>query len=120
MQQARWVNFRKLEYDLYTHNEDQFRGRGGLVVGPKPSGFGPESSKFETLFHCRSAAWDLLHSKSCLVAKRPPVCVAWKFGEGVPAQVSFSSSDRGSKLRGLSQNSPRVASKRGITKTKLI
>ncbi|GBM28655.1 hypothetical protein AVEN_629-1 [Araneus ventricosus] len=44
--------------------------------------------------------------------------VAWKFGEGVPAQVSSSSSDRGSKLRGPSQNSPRVASKRDINITK--
>ncbi|GBN41661.1 hypothetical protein AVEN_118155-1 [Araneus ventricosus] len=33
-----------------------------------------------------------------------------KFGEGAPAQVSSSSSDRGSKLRGPSQNIPRVAS----------
>ncbi|GBN72378.1 hypothetical protein AVEN_76571-1 [Araneus ventricosus] len=55
------------------------------------------------------------------MAKRPPAGVAWKFGEGVPAQVSSSSSDRDSKLRGPSQNSPRVASKRdvNITKTKL-
>ncbi|GBO30512.1 hypothetical protein AVEN_226915-1 [Araneus ventricosus] len=47
--------------------------------------------------------------KSYIVAKRPPVGVSWKFGEGVPAQASSLSSDRGSKLRGLSQNSPRVA-----------
>ncbi|GBL92177.1 hypothetical protein AVEN_91518-1 [Araneus ventricosus] len=44
--------------------------------------------------------------------------VAWKFGEGVPAQVSSSSSDRGSKLRGSSQNSPHVASKRDVNITK--
>ncbi|GBM92980.1 hypothetical protein AVEN_190073-1 [Araneus ventricosus] len=42
-------------------------------------------------------AWGLLHAKSYVVAKRPPVGVAWKFGEGVPAQVSSLSSDRGSK-----------------------
>ncbi|GBM79985.1 hypothetical protein AVEN_47453-1 [Araneus ventricosus] len=42
--------------------------------------------------------WGLLHAKSYVVAKRPPVGVAWKFGEGVPAQVSSLSSDRGSKL----------------------
>ncbi|GBM06296.1 hypothetical protein AVEN_208981-1 [Araneus ventricosus] len=53
------------------------------------------------------------------VVKRPPVGVAWKFEEGVPAQVSSSSSDRGSKLRGPSQNSPRVASKRDVNITKL-
>ncbi|GBM97121.1 hypothetical protein AVEN_30394-1 [Araneus ventricosus] len=56
--------------------------------------------------------WGLLHAKSYVVVKRPPVGVAWKFGEWVPAQVSSSSSDRDSKLRGPSQNSPRVASKR--------
>ncbi|GBM34125.1 hypothetical protein AVEN_155131-1, partial [Araneus ventricosus] len=56
--------------------------------------------------------WGLLHAKSYVVAKRPPVGVARKFGEGVPAQVSSSSSDLGSKLRGPSLNSPRVASKR--------
>ncbi|GBM29887.1 hypothetical protein AVEN_246451-1 [Araneus ventricosus] len=56
--------------------------------------------------------WGLLHAKSYVVAERPPAGVAWKLGEGVPAQVS--SSDRGSKLRGPSQNSPRVASKRDV------
>ncbi|GBN40174.1 hypothetical protein AVEN_159704-1 [Araneus ventricosus] len=64
--------------------------------------------------------WGLLYAKSYVVAKRPPVGVAWKLGEGVSAQVSSSSSDRGSKLRGLSQNSPRVASKRDVNITKLI
>ncbi|GBL64297.1 hypothetical protein AVEN_79703-1 [Araneus ventricosus] len=43
----------------------------------------------------------LLHVKSRVVAKLPPVGVAWKFGEGVPAQVS-SESDRSLKLRGPS------------------
>ncbi|GBO13408.1 hypothetical protein AVEN_63571-1 [Araneus ventricosus] len=52
--------------------------------------------------------WGLLHAISYVVAKRPPVGVAWKFGEGVPTQVPSSSSDRGSKLRGPSQNNPRV------------
>ncbi|GBN09375.1 hypothetical protein AVEN_89608-1 [Araneus ventricosus] len=37
----------------------------------------------------------------------------------VPAQVSSSSSDNGSKLRGSSQNSLRVASKRDVNITKL-
>ncbi|GBO22773.1 hypothetical protein AVEN_270323-1, partial [Araneus ventricosus] len=47
------------------------------------------------------------------MAKRPPVGVARKFGEEVPTQVSSSSSDRGSKTRGPSLNSPRVASNTG-------
>ncbi|GBM92342.1 hypothetical protein AVEN_116794-1, partial [Araneus ventricosus] len=51
-------------------------------------------------------------------AKRPPVGVVPNFGEGVPAQVSSSSSDRGSKLRGPSQNNPYVASKRDANVTK--
>ncbi|GBN42049.1 hypothetical protein AVEN_112849-2-1, partial [Araneus ventricosus] len=29
-----------------------------------------------------SHVWDLLHVKSYVVAKRPPVGVVWKFGEG--------------------------------------
>ncbi|GBM81767.1 hypothetical protein AVEN_106592-1 [Araneus ventricosus] len=44
-------------------------------------------------------------------AKRFHTGVVRKLGERVPAQAPPSSSDRGSKLRGLSQNSPRVASK---------
>ncbi|GBM59918.1 hypothetical protein AVEN_270021-1 [Araneus ventricosus] len=56
----------------------------------------------------------MLHAKSYVATKRLPVGVAWK---GVPAQVP--SSDYGSKLRGPSQNSPRVASKRDANITKL-
>ncbi|GBN89144.1 hypothetical protein AVEN_182994-1 [Araneus ventricosus] len=84
-------------------------GRGGLVVGLRPSAGGLQVRNPIPLKIRR--AWGLLHAKSYVVAKRPPVGVAWKFGEGVPAQVSSSSSDRGSELRGPSQNSPRVASK---------
>ncbi|GBM36806.1 hypothetical protein AVEN_165073-1 [Araneus ventricosus] len=47
-----------------------------------------------------------------LLTKRPPAGVVWKFGEGVQAQVSSSSSDCGSNVRVPSQNSPLVASKR--------
>ncbi|GBM53120.1 hypothetical protein AVEN_130773-1 [Araneus ventricosus] len=78
----------------------------------KVSALGPEG------FHVRNPVplkirrvWGLLHVKSYVVVKRPPVGVAWKFGEGVPVQVSSSSSECGSKLRGPSQNSPLVASK---------
>ncbi|GBM67268.1 hypothetical protein AVEN_190090-1 [Araneus ventricosus] len=58
--------------------------------------------------------WGLLHAKSYVVAKHPPVGVARHFEEEVPAQMSSSSSDRGSKLRGPFLNSPRVASKRDV------
>ncbi|GBO37929.1 hypothetical protein AVEN_105635-1 [Araneus ventricosus] len=61
--------------------------------------------------------WGLLLDKSYVVAKPPPVGMARKFGEGVPAQVSSSSCDRGSKLRGPSLNSPRVASERDVNIT---
>ncbi|GBM62291.1 hypothetical protein AVEN_113329-1 [Araneus ventricosus] len=37
--------------------------------------------------------WGLLHAKSYVVVKRPPVGVVRKFGERVAAQVSSSSSD---------------------------
>ncbi|GBN11349.1 hypothetical protein AVEN_159131-1 [Araneus ventricosus] len=98
--------------------------------------------------------WDLLHAKSCIVVKRPPVGLVQKiptlarptqkgckagrgpvgrpppacggrdllggsFDSRVSALVSSSSSDRGSKFRGPSQNSPRVASKRDVNITKL-
>ncbi|GBM33460.1 hypothetical protein AVEN_55784-1 [Araneus ventricosus] len=59
--------------------------------------------------------------KSNAVAKRPLAGAVWKLGEGggMSAQVSPSSSDRGSKLRGRPKNSPRVASKRDVKITKL-
>ncbi|GBO39866.1 hypothetical protein AVEN_168716-1 [Araneus ventricosus] len=62
----------------------------------------------------------MLHAKSYVVAKCPHVAVAWKFGEDVPAQVSSSSSDCGSKLQRRPQKDPRVASKRDINITKFM
>ncbi|GBL81436.1 hypothetical protein AVEN_143715-1 [Araneus ventricosus] len=65
--------------------------------------------------------WDLLHAKSYAVIKRPPTGTVLKFGEWsrVPAQASSSSSGRGSKFRGASQNSPCVASKHDVNIIKL-
>ncbi|GBN84367.1 hypothetical protein AVEN_70146-1 [Araneus ventricosus] len=53
--------------------------------------------------------------------KRPPADVERSFGGGerVPVQVLFSISDRSSKLRGPSQNNPRVASEKDVHLTKL-
>ncbi|GBM29118.1 hypothetical protein AVEN_40128-1 [Araneus ventricosus] len=62
----------------------------------------PEGSSYEPLV------------TRAIMREPQPVGMAWKFGEGVPAQVSSASYDRGSKLRGPSQNSPRVAAKRGV------
>ncbi|GBM98781.1 hypothetical protein AVEN_139132-1 [Araneus ventricosus] len=64
-------------------------------------------------------AWGLLHVKLYVVAKCPPVGAVRKFGEGMPAQMSSSSSDRCLRFRGPSQNIPRVASKRDVNITRL-
>ncbi|GBL85949.1 hypothetical protein AVEN_63252-1 [Araneus ventricosus] len=86
-------------------------GRGGLVVrsrlwGLRLPGLKPDSTRL-----------GLLHGKSKTGVKRPLLGVVRQFGKGVPAQVLFSPSDGGSKLRGLSLNSLRVASKRDVNIT---
>ncbi|GBN73005.1 hypothetical protein AVEN_21295-1 [Araneus ventricosus] len=91
------------------------RNRGGLVVRSWLRKWRVVGSKLDSTENPR--VWGLLHPKSLAVTKRPPVGVARKFGEGVPAQVSSSSSDHGSKLRGPFLNSPRVASKRDVNLT---
>ncbi|GBN43284.1 hypothetical protein AVEN_167533-1 [Araneus ventricosus] len=94
-----------------------FFHRGGLVVRSRLWGRRvPDSNPIPLKIR---RVWGLLHIKSYEVAKRPPAGEAWKPGEGVPDQVSSSTSDRGSKLRGPSLNSPRVASKRDVNITKL-
>ncbi|GBL85800.1 hypothetical protein AVEN_63142-1 [Araneus ventricosus] len=70
-------------------------------------------------FKVKSQSLGLLLGKPIQRPERPPAGAVRKCGDGVPAQVSSSSSDRGSKLRGQSQNSPRVASKRDVNITKL-
>ncbi|GBM67437.1 hypothetical protein AVEN_265393-1 [Araneus ventricosus] len=73
--------------------------------------------------HCSRRVWGLLWDPPCtgpvarLIIRSGQTSsggVTRKFGEGVPAQVSSSSSDCGSKLRGPSLNSPRVAAKRDV------
>ncbi|GBN57586.1 hypothetical protein AVEN_157580-1 [Araneus ventricosus] len=61
-------------------------------------------------------AWEIreLIQTPGLLIRQLPRGAAWcgvEVWRGVSAQVSSSSSDRGSKLRGPFQNSPRVASK---------
>ncbi|GBL96939.1 hypothetical protein AVEN_182519-1 [Araneus ventricosus] len=87
-------------------------GRGGIVVRSRLWGLKIPGSKLDSTED--PPCMDLLHAKSYVVAKRPPVGVARKFGEGMPAQVSSSSTDRASKSLGPSHNSPRVASKRDV------
>ncbi|GBL95600.1 hypothetical protein AVEN_24811-1 [Araneus ventricosus] len=96
-----------LHYPKINKAENSSIGCGGLVV----PGSIPISLKIRHVL-------GLLHIKSDVGTKRPPADVVRKFGEGVPAHVSSSSFDRGSKLSGPSPNSSRVASKRDINITK--
>ncbi|GBL85662.1 hypothetical protein AVEN_193122-1 [Araneus ventricosus] len=106
------------------------RGRGGLVIRSRPWGRKVPGSKLDstedppcmglgglgTGLICRSA---LLRFQ--IKVGSSETSSRWSGVEvrrGVPAQVS-SSSARGSKLRGPSQNSPLAASKRDVTITKL-
>ncbi|GBO44666.1 hypothetical protein AVEN_167398-1 [Araneus ventricosus] len=91
------------------------RGRSGLVVRSRPRE--PESQVRNTVPLKIRRVWGLLHAKSYVVAKRPPVGVRGSLERGVPAQVSSSSSDCGSELRGPSLSSPRVAIKRDVNLT---
>ncbi|GBN42646.1 hypothetical protein AVEN_22607-1, partial [Araneus ventricosus] len=92
--------------------------RCGLVLKSRLSGRKVPESKPDSS-HIRRIR-DLLHAKSYIVvAKRPPVSVVRKLGEGVPAQVSPSSFDSSSKLRGPSQNACRAASERSVHITEL-
>ncbi|GBM92797.1 hypothetical protein AVEN_120781-1, partial [Araneus ventricosus] len=67
------------------------------MVRPRPRGrrdpgLKPDSAEDPTCM-------GLLHVKSYVVGKRLPSGVVRKFRKGVPAQVSSSPSDRGSKSR---------------------
>ncbi|GFU45899.1 hypothetical protein TNCV_5102101 [Trichonephila clavipes] len=71
------------------------RSRGSILVKIKDSWL--ECHEFELSSgedpSCRIGQYTLNLSR----LKRPPVAVVWKLGEGVPAHVSFSSLDHGSK-----------------------
>ncbi|GBN83933.1 hypothetical protein AVEN_212122-1 [Araneus ventricosus] len=88
-----------------SYPEAEGGGHGGLVVR-RVSGLKPISLDMYGACCTLDHTWGV---------KRSPFGVILKFGEGLPAQVSSWSSERGSKLRRTSQNSPRVASKRGVT-----
>ncbi|GBO23734.1 hypothetical protein AVEN_12481-1 [Araneus ventricosus] len=83
---------------------------GGKVSasGRRTRGFRPDS----TDICCICGSWCTPNLMSW--PESPPAGVVRKFGERAPAQVSSSSYDCGSKLRGASQNSPRVASNRDV------
>ncbi|GBN83619.1 hypothetical protein AVEN_272750-1 [Araneus ventricosus] len=69
--------------------------RSGLVAMSRLLGWRVLSSK--SYFTEDPSCMDLFYFKSYIVAKRPPNGVVRKFGEGVPAHVSSSLSDFGSK-----------------------
>ncbi|GBO16474.1 hypothetical protein AVEN_96583-1 [Araneus ventricosus] len=98
---------------LETTHAEKKKGRGGLVVRSRLRAGGVQARNPIPLTILY--VWDLLHVKSYVMAKSPsPLVWCGSLEEGVTAQVSSSSSDCGSKLRGLSQNSRRVASKRDV------
>ncbi|GBO43663.1 hypothetical protein AVEN_100496-1 [Araneus ventricosus] len=94
------------------------RGLGGLVVRSRYRRGRVPALKPDTTEDtpCMWDCYTLNHSSG---TERPPVGVVRKFGEGLPAQVSSSSFESVSKLRGPSINSPRVAWKRDVNITKL-
>ncbi|GBM82710.1 hypothetical protein AVEN_107739-1 [Araneus ventricosus] len=67
---------------------------------------------------CGEKVWKRRVRSSGQTSSLPPVQCG-RMERGVPAQVSPSSSDHSSKLRGPSQISPRVASNRDVNITKL-
>ncbi|GBM59746.1 hypothetical protein AVEN_110019-1 [Araneus ventricosus] len=89
------------------------RSRGGLVARSRPR---DQRVRNPIPLKIRRV-WSLLHAKSYVVVKRPPVGVAGSLKRGVPAEVSSSSPDPGSKLRVPSLNSPHVTSKRDVNLT---
>ncbi|GBM86837.1 hypothetical protein AVEN_225059-1 [Araneus ventricosus] len=95
------------------------RGGGGLVIrcllwGLRAPGSKPDST--EDLQCIGPVARQIIRSGSNIL----PLVWCGSLERQVPARVSPSSSDHGLKLRGPSQNSPRVASKWDVNITKLI
>ncbi|GBN77286.1 hypothetical protein AVEN_28532-1, partial [Araneus ventricosus] len=80
----------------------------------------PKGSRFETRFHRRSAEYGArcTPNRTQWPNALPPVWCG-NLERGAPAQAPPPPPDRGSKLRDPSQNSPRVAPKRDVNKTKL-
>ncbi|GBM99899.1 hypothetical protein AVEN_188416-1 [Araneus ventricosus] len=79
---------------------------------------GLEGCRFESRLHERSDIYKCLTYVNLLMIERLPAGVVRKFGNWVPVQVSSSSSDHSSELRGPYRNFPRVASKRNLNLSK--
>ncbi|GBM90873.1 hypothetical protein AVEN_182874-1 [Araneus ventricosus] len=80
---------------MYAANS-KLKGRDDLVLRFRLRDRRVPGSKPDSPTH---RVWGLLHTKSYIVAKRPPSGVIQNVAEGAPA-----SPDRGSKLQGPSQN----------------
>ncbi|GBM62631.1 hypothetical protein AVEN_187037-1 [Araneus ventricosus] len=92
-------------------------GSGDLVVWSRPRGRGVLGSKPDSTEELpRKRVWCTLNPSGPNI-----LMLVWfrSLEREVPAQVSSTSSDKGSKLRGPSQNSPRVSSERDVNMTKL-
>ncbi|GBM67812.1 hypothetical protein AVEN_88503-1 [Araneus ventricosus] len=84
----------------------------------KVSTSGPEGRRFETRFHRRSAVYGARCTPNH-TWRTNVLPLMWRgcSERGVPAQAPSFSSDRGSKLRDPSLNSPRVVSRRDVNIT---
>ncbi|GBN88803.1 hypothetical protein AVEN_175216-1 [Araneus ventricosus] len=87
----------------------------------KMTALGPEGSKFQSRFQQTPPYMGPVARLTITSYHTPSRWCSTKFGEKrrVSAEASSSSSDCSSKLQGASLNSPRVALKRDVRKTKL-
>ncbi|GBN44890.1 hypothetical protein AVEN_120461-1 [Araneus ventricosus] len=88
-------------------------GRGGLVVRSRP----PDRRVAGSKLYSTEDPPRMGPAASPVI---PPAGAVRKLGEGVPFQVSSSSSDRSSKLRSPTLNIPRVAAKRAANLTQCV
>ncbi|GBL94649.1 hypothetical protein AVEN_83968-1 [Araneus ventricosus] len=96
------------------HARERYPGHGGLMVRSRPrdrrvAGSKPDSTKYPPCMG--PVASQIIRSGQ--MSSRWRGAGAWRRGAS-PAQVPYLSSDCGSKLRGSSLNSPRVASKQDV------
>ncbi|GBM98020.1 hypothetical protein AVEN_87366-1 [Araneus ventricosus] len=101
---ARYRRYRKEPLHLQISDKLRPRWVRFRLRGQKAPGSKHDSTKDP------SCMWTCCTLNLTSWIKCPHACVVRKFGKGGADQVSSSSSDRDSKLRGPPQNNPRVAS----------
>ncbi|GBO12706.1 hypothetical protein AVEN_39594-1 [Araneus ventricosus] len=104
--------------DRKTSKFENSESRDGLVVRSRLRGQTVSSSELDST-EDPPCKWDYYTLNHTYGAKHPTAGVVRKFEDWLLAQMSSSSSDRGSKLRGLSKTNSRVASKWDVNITKL-